>query len=89
MSLGKKLIFLKPKKTQVPVRKPEGGFLAEGGEDVERSAYWLRRIKDGDVLQPSDEEVEAIKKARADEKAKQLEQQKKAAKAKPQTDKGE
>ncbi|APF70643.1 hypothetical protein ASZ79_00608 [Vibrio cholerae] len=32
------------------MRKPEGVFLAENGEEVERSAFWVRRLKDGDVV---------------------------------------
>ena len=31
------------------VRKQDGSTLAERGEAVERSAFWLRRERDGDV----------------------------------------
>ncbi|EMI4326963.1 TPA: DUF2635 domain-containing protein [Vibrio cholerae] len=55
------LILLKPKSKDVPVRKPEGGFLAENGEEVERSAFWVRRLKDGDVVQVE----QSAKKTRA------------------------
>lgn len=33
------------------VRKPEGVLLEEAGETVERSSYWMRRLRDGDVVQ--------------------------------------
>ncbi|EOW9436667.1 DUF2635 domain-containing protein [Vibrio cholerae] len=55
------LILLKPKSKDVPVRKPEGVFLAENGEEVERSAFWVRRLKDGDVVQVD----QSAKKTRA------------------------
>ncbi|MBV7315449.1 DUF2635 domain-containing protein [Shewanella sp. NIFS-20-20] len=45
------LINLKPAKPNVPVRKPDGGYLATDGEAVKRSSYWVRRINDGDVIQ--------------------------------------
>jgi len=31
------------------VRKPDGSILSAAGETVERSSFWLRREKDGDV----------------------------------------
>lgn len=31
------------------VRKPDGSILQAEGDLVERSSYWLRREKDGDV----------------------------------------
>lgn len=31
------------------VRKPDGAILNAAGEPVERSSFWLRRKKDGDV----------------------------------------
>ncbi len=78
MSLEKKLVFIKPKKAEVPVRKPEGGFVDVAGEDVERSGYWLRRINDGDVVLVPEKEANAIKKAWAEKKAKAVAEQKKA-----------
>lgn len=33
------------------VRKPDGALLEEAGESVERSSYWMRRLRDGDVVQ--------------------------------------
>jgi hypothetical protein len=33
------------------VRKPDGVLLEEAGETVERSSYWMRRLRDGDVVQ--------------------------------------
>lgn len=44
------LINLKPAKTNVPVRKPDGSYLAVEGEAVLRNAYWVRRLNDGDVV---------------------------------------
>ncbi|EMC8699306.1 DUF2635 domain-containing protein [Vibrio cholerae] len=44
-------IKVKPAKTSVPVRKENGEFLKQEGETVTRSAFWVRRLKDGDVLQ--------------------------------------
>jgi hypothetical protein len=61
-------ILLKPKSKDVPVRKPEGGFLAEKGEEVERTSYWVRRIKDGDVIDVK-AEAEQAAKAKATTKA--------------------
>ncbi len=39
---------LKPK-GDVRVRKPDGTYLATEGEGLLLSAYWLRRIAEGDV----------------------------------------
>ncbi|HGE8484933.1 TPA: DUF2635 domain-containing protein [Serratia marcescens] len=39
---------LKPK-GDVRVRKPDGTYLAAEGESLLLSAYWLRRIAEGDV----------------------------------------
>ncbi|MDP8834514.1 DUF2635 domain-containing protein [Serratia marcescens] len=39
---------LKPK-GDVRVRKPDGTYLATEGESLSLSAYWLRRIAEGDV----------------------------------------
>ena len=41
-------IFVKPKANTL-VRAETGEPLAEAGEEVERTAYWLRRERDGDV----------------------------------------
>lgn len=48
-------IFIKPK-TQadgvtLKVRKPVNGHLRAEGEWVNPESYWLRRIKDGDVVE--------------------------------------
>lgn len=70
------LILVKPAKQGVKVRKEDGKYLADKGEKVKRNGYWIRRIKQGDVL---DVEAEKAKAAEA-----------KKAKAKPATqDKGE
>jgi hypothetical protein len=45
------------------VRKPDGLILLEKGERVEKSAYWVRREKDGDVsLTPLDGGAPQLKK---------------------------
>lgn len=41
-------VLIKPK-NGARVRKPDGGILAEAGEQMPRNSYWLRREKDGDV----------------------------------------
>nr|WP_158161690.1 DUF2635 domain-containing protein [Vibrio mimicus] len=43
-------IKVKPAKASVPVRKENGEFLKQEGETVTRSAFWVRRLKDGDVV---------------------------------------
>ncbi|AZQ10162.1 DUF2635 domain-containing protein [Shewanella khirikhana] len=58
------LIFIKPAKSAVPVRKPGGDYLKADGEKVERSAFWVRRLNDGDVI-----EVKAAKTTAAKTKA--------------------
>ncbi|EEO13798.1 hypothetical protein VCB_001063 [Vibrio cholerae TMA 21] len=54
-------IKVKPAKTSVPVRKENGEFLKQEGETVTRSAFWVRRLKDGDVVQVE----QSAKKTRA------------------------
>lgn len=39
---------LKPK-GGVKVRKPDGAYLNDDGEDIPLSSYWLRRIAEGDI----------------------------------------
>ncbi|MEQ9865060.1 DUF2635 domain-containing protein [Pectobacterium aroidearum] len=39
---------LKPK-GGVKVRKPDGAYLNDDGEDLPLSSYWLRRIAEGDI----------------------------------------
>lgn len=36
------------------VRKPNGQHLAEAGEAVRMSAYWLRRLKEGSCIRVAD-----------------------------------
>lgn len=48
-----KQMTLKPRKG-VLVRKPDGLHLAEKGEVVPRNAYWLRRLREGDVIEVKD-----------------------------------
>ncbi|NAX01438.1 DUF2635 domain-containing protein [Vibrio sp. V34_P3A8T189] len=43
-------INVKPAKASVPVRKESGEFLKQEGEAVARTAFWVRRLKDGDVV---------------------------------------
>lgn len=33
------------------VRKPDGSVLQEEGAEVERNAFWQRRLLDGDVIE--------------------------------------
>ncbi|CSD54383.1 Protein of uncharacterised function (DUF2635) [Vibrio cholerae] len=54
-------IKVKPAKASVPVRKENGEFLKQEGETVTRSAFWVRRLKDGDVVQVE----QSAKKTRA------------------------
>ncbi|EOW9186973.1 DUF2635 domain-containing protein [Vibrio cholerae] len=54
-------IKVKPAKASVPVRKENGEFLKQEGEAVARSAFWVRRLKDGDVVQVE----QSAKKTRA------------------------
>lgn len=43
-------ITIKPTKVGVNVAKPDGAKLKAEGETVKRSAYWVRRLNDGDVV---------------------------------------
>ena len=43
-------ISIKPAKADVQVPKPDGSKLKAEGEIVKRSAYWVRRLNDGDVV---------------------------------------
>lgn len=45
----KEMITIKPAKDGVNVLKPDGTHLAAEGEPVQRTAYWVRRLSDGDV----------------------------------------
>lgn len=47
-------IFVKPAAPDLKVRKPVNGYLASEGEWVNPESYWLRRIADGDVLNPEE-----------------------------------
>lgn len=42
-------LFIKPIEKGLKVPKPEGGFLNAEGEQVQKSKYWLRCLKFGDV----------------------------------------
>jgi len=42
--------FLRPA-DGVKVRRPDGGHLAEAGENVEMDNYWRRRLTQGDVVE--------------------------------------
>lgn len=48
---------LKPASEGLLVRKPEGGYLSDKGEEVAMTTYWQRRLKEGDVV-----DMEAAKK---------------------------
>lgn len=43
------MITIKPAKEGVSVLKPDGTHLANDGETVKRSSYWVRRLLDKDV----------------------------------------
>ncbi|MDD9911655.1 MAG: DUF2635 domain-containing protein [Alphaproteobacteria bacterium] len=44
-------LFVRPARKKLKVRNPETGqHLPAEGMHVTQSTYWLRRIKDGDVL---------------------------------------
>lgn len=49
------MITIKPANPAVNVRKQDGPFLAEDGEPVTRTAYWVRRLNDGDVVEVKDQ----------------------------------
>lgn len=51
MSKSITTLTIKPKFSGLLVRMPNGERLQEEGETVPRTAYWLRRLKDGDVLE--------------------------------------
>lgn len=42
-------IFIKPKKKELMIFKPDGSRLAAEGELVEASTFWHRRLKDNEV----------------------------------------
>lgn len=46
-----KSVFLKPATGCVVPNPDRGGFLAEQGEEIILTAYWQRRLNDGDVVQ--------------------------------------
>lgn len=50
--------FVKPARPGLIVPKPENirQALAEDGEWVSRSTYWLRRLRDGDIVVAQPEE---------------------------------
>ncbi|WP_153448478.1 DUF2635 domain-containing protein [Vibrio algicola] len=62
-------IYVKPNKANVKVRKPDGKYLAEQGEEVTKSAFWVRRINDGDVVASEPTPTTKPKKAAAVEAA--------------------
>lgn len=43
-------IYIKPA-PGLKVRTPQGDFLPEEGATVERNSFWVRRIKDHDVVE--------------------------------------
>ena len=60
-------IFIKPAREGINVRKLKGGILEREGEYVLKDIYYLKRIKDGDAVQVTDEAE--IKKVLAKRKA--------------------
>ncbi|MGL4830771.1 MAG: DUF2635 domain-containing protein [Vibrio sp.] len=73
------LMVIQPTNPAVKVRKENGEHLAVGGEEVKHSAFWVRRIKDGDVKKLNEEQATAWRKAIADAKKKAQAEAKKAA----------
>lgn len=43
-------VTLKPARPGLQVRKPDGGHLAQEGEEVIVTTYWRRRLRAGDVV---------------------------------------
>lgn len=42
---------VKPCKTGAKVMKQDGTLLNPNGEEVEKTTYWVRRLRDGDVVE--------------------------------------
>lgn len=81
-------LHLKPANPAVNVRKPNGEYLNPKGEKVDRSPYWVRRLRDGDVVDiHAAKSQAATAKAIADEKA--AVEKRKQAILKPAKTKGE
>ncbi len=59
-----KMITVKPAKDGVQVRKQNGKLLAEEGETVQRNAFWVRRLKDGDVVEATNSTKASTTKAK-------------------------
>ncbi|RLM27507.1 hypothetical protein BIY29_02385 [Brenneria alni] len=58
---------LKPKGgVGVKVRKPDGTYLKDDGEDLPLSSYWLRRIAEGDLEVTDVVTVTATKSTKAE-----------------------
>lgn len=56
--------FIKPAQAEgetLKVRKPVNGHLAVDGEWMPRDSYWLRRVADGDVVEPDAPTADVIK----------------------------
>lgn len=73
MSNGR--IFIKPTpqpegQPALKVRKPVNGHLAAEGEFVNPESYWLRRIKDGDVVKADPSAESALSAAAAADRTK-------------------
>ncbi|MGD8172138.1 DUF2635 domain-containing protein [Vibrio sp. TRT 21S02] len=64
------LILVKPAKPGVKVRKEDGKHLNEKGEKVKRTGFWIRRIKQGDVIDVEAQRKASMKKAREAKAAK-------------------
>ena len=58
-------IYIKPAKPGLKVHLEGKGreFLPEEGAEVERTVYWVRRLKDGSVVETSrPQDVKAVKR---------------------------
>ncbi len=53
------LITVKPGKKGVKVRKEDGKHLSEKGEKVPRNGFWIRLLKQGDVINVEAEKAKA------------------------------
>lgn len=61
-------MFVKPSSKKVKVFDPATKLhLKEEGKEVPKSNYWLRRLRDGDIVEIKKEESKAIRKSNKNE----------------------
>ena len=57
-------MFIKPK-TGLMIRDPEmEDFLPSAGREVSKNSYWIRRLRDGDVLESKPVKVKQDKESK-------------------------